>query len=99
MPSKPLEEIVAGVFCDVLKCAGISLSVDQLERIRDESKRLAHHLQGITHNKTVGMLNELQESISEMAENFQDEIARVEARIDSYEYEMEEALDEDETPE
>lgn len=95
MSDKALEEVLSGTFCDILKRAGISLSLTQLEAIREDSKRLAEHLEGITHNKTVRMLNKLQVSVAEMAGNFEDEIARVEARIDSYEYEMEDVFDED----
>jgi hypothetical protein len=88
MSSKALEEVLAGVFCDILKCAGISLSLTQLERIRMESGRLADHLEGITHNKTVEMSDKLQAAVVSGFENFEDEITRLDAKIDDLEEDL-----------
>lgn len=80
-----LGELLSGSFNDILRTAGIQIGIDKLNNLRFQCEQLGTHLERLVHNKSIEVAKKLQEATSSGFSAFEQEIDRLDARIDALE--------------
>lgn len=80
-PFTKLGEVLTGAFNDILRHAGVQVSMDKLSDLRTRCEALGVQLERVVQNKAVETTQKLQVAVSTAFKSYEAELDSLEARI------------------